>query len=104
MIEKFRAQTRFSERVGHRLQADLRSGAVFAQELPRGNARTGHPPLLGNECAAHAANLGGTTEGIFASFVPNVGDERRFLLSASQQTISEIGGIIYAREDGSRTA
>ena len=30
------------ERDGHRLQADPGCAAVFARELPRGNARTGH--------------------------------------------------------------
>ena len=35
------------ERTGRRLQAGLSGAAVFARELPRGNARTGRPPLSG---------------------------------------------------------
>ena len=35
------------ERTGRRLQAGPSGAAVFARELPRGNARTGRPPLSG---------------------------------------------------------
>ena len=52
----------FQERTGRRLQAGLSGAAVFAREQLRGNAQPGHPPLWGNECAAAAAKLGGTTE------------------------------------------
>ena len=55
-------ETPFQERTGHRLEAGSSGAAVFAREQLRGNAQPGHPPLWGNECAAAAAKLGGTTE------------------------------------------
>ena len=39
--------TRLQERDGHRLKAVPGRDVVFAPELPRGNARTGRPPLTG---------------------------------------------------------
>ena len=39
--------TRLQERDGHRLKAVPSRDVVFAPELPRGNARTGRPPLTG---------------------------------------------------------
>ena len=47
MREKFHVGTRLQERDGHRLKAVLCRDVVFAPELPRGNARTGQPPLTG---------------------------------------------------------
>ena len=67
-----------SERAGHRLQAGSGREAVFAWELPRGNARTGRPPLKGNECAGLAREAGWYHGS--SPFVPRHGMKGVFLL------------------------
>ena len=69
-----------AERVGHRLQADLKCVAVFARELPRGNARTGHPPLQGNECAVIMLRIWVVPRKNYDAFRPLFWDEGSFFI------------------------
>ena len=58
MREKFHVGTRLQERDGHRLKAVLCRDVVFAPELPRGNARTGQPPLTGKRVRGYVREAG----------------------------------------------